>query len=1039
MAFDVDELDVTTRLVFGTSNPGPDPNSHIRPDSSASSPPTLSLSMSDYLDEGAGRYALPSRAPIVDAFFNDVLVGDGIFRQLADGTYTLTQLRTALGVGATGDGATRFNVSQYTTGATSFDFIERAYIFGSTAFDLKDDLLFVVDGLDYSISNLEVIALPDNFDFQSSNPIASTANVLLNQAFDPYGLIPEVGGVTVPVDINYSGSGRQYSDYGLGSYILDQASDVADTVTVPVAAAQFAVALAGLGTNTGYLGSIDGTSLFDYRTSDGKKIVYGTNGNDVIDQFPHPFGSNIGPEITVDVYFDYQMVGGAGTDQISSGNFDDELWGGDDNDTLTGAGGDDELYGGDGKDVAVFRGDCLEYDIVRNGDGSITVSHERVSLFGFGADDGTDTLFDVETARFADGTELDLTASEIYGCTELGFVQDFVTGTTQDTQVVFDLTREGDTSYDVEVFVDGRVTTGNAVFDDFFYTIPAGENPELVITASVSEAFGDVAFDFEVSISVVSPLEQLVVFSDATAGGLLIGDEVDDPGGWWWGDPHLITFDNVAYDFQAEGEFVLARATSGDDYELQARFVAISSAASVADAMATRIGSTLVSVEIDGANGILRVDGTETALADGATISVDSGTVRRDGREITIDHGNGDVTQTTVFATFLNATPIPSSARTPGGFEGLFGNDNGTPADDFRLADGSVLTTPVPIETLYGDFAASWSVAASDRLLPGSAVAYDAPDRIVTIGSLPAGLLAEATAAVDAAGITNEIIREAAILDFALTGNLDFIEAAVLTDQQFNPIVDTVPVDPVSNAVIVLTSDSAILDEEDSGTATFTVSRGDTEGDLTVNYTIAGTGITPASADDFKDSIVSGSVVIEDGEENATFVVEVANDNIDEETETFDVSIALGPDQVDAFELLVSSVSLTIEDDDEGPRITEIDGTEGRDNLVGTEGDDAIRSFAGSYDKMFGGDGADQFIFGSEASNGDRERDVILDYEVGIDDIVLVEGAAVASIRETSSQVVVFLQDDRDAIYVRGDGVTADNLSIVTADEFTFV
>ena len=61
-----------------------------------------------------------------------------------------------------------------------------------------------------------------------------------------------------------------------------------------------------------------------------------------------------------------------------------------------------------------------------------------------------------------------------------------------------------------------------------------------------------------------------------------------------------------------------------------------------------------------------------------------------------------------------------------------------------------------------------------------------------------------------------------------------------------------------------------------------------------------------------------------------------------------------------------------------------------------------------------------------------RERDVILDYEVGLDSIVLEGGASVGSIRQASSQVVVFLEGDGDAIYVRGDGVTADNLAIVT-------
>jgi hypothetical protein len=113
-----------------------------------------------------------------------------------------------------------------------------------------------------------------------------------------------------------------------------------------------------------------------------------------------------------------------------------------------------------------------------------------------------------------------------------------------------------------------------------------------------------------------------------------------------------------------------------------------------------------------------------------------------------------------------------------------------------------------------------------------------------------------------------------------------------------------------------------------------------------------------------------------------------------------------------------------------------IDGSDGGDSIAGTDGDDAIRSFGGSFDRMSGGGGADQFIFGAEALNGVRERDVILDYEVGIDSIVLEDGASIGSIRQASSSVVIFLEGDRDVIQILGEGVTADNLTIVTDDEF---
>ncbi|MFV0474500.1 MAG: alkaline phosphatase family protein [Pikeienuella sp.] len=114
--------------------------------------------------------------------------------------------------------------------------------------------------------------------------------------------------------------------------------------------------------------------------------------------------------------------------------------------------------------------------------------------------------------------------------------------------------------------------------------------------------------------------------------------------------------------------------------------------------------------------------------------------------------------------------------------------------------------------------------------------------------------------------------------------------------------------------------------------------------------------------------------------------------------------------------------------------INEIAGTEGRDKLVGADGADAIRSGAGSYDRMGGGAGADAFIFGAETRNGVRERDVILDYEVGVDTIRLEDGASVAAIKTNGSGAVIFLEGDNDAIYVRGEGVNETNLTIITED-----
>lgn len=197
--------------------------------------------------------------------------------------------------------------------------------------------------------------------------------VLLNGALDPYGLIPVVGSNTVPVDILYTGSGRQYATYSRANFNTDRGlvDGWTSPLNLPIAAANFAAALAGLATNTGYLGAINADRHFRYYTSDGKKIVYGTPDDDNL--------TVLSAEVTLDVYFDYQMVGGDGNDQITGGTFGDELWGGPGNDTLNGGLGDDTFIGGPGNDTmdggsfifgsfqgtdsSVYKGALAEYDL----------------------------------------------------------------------------------------------------------------------------------------------------------------------------------------------------------------------------------------------------------------------------------------------------------------------------------------------------------------------------------------------------------------------------------------------------------------------------------------------------------------------------------------------------------------------------------------------------------------------------------------------------------------------------------------------------
>jgi hypothetical protein len=120
------------------------------------------------------------------------------------------------------------------------------------------------------------------------------------------------------------------------------------------------------------------------------------------------------------------------------------------------------------------------------------------------------------------------------------------------------------------------------------------------------------------------------------------------------------------------------------------------------------------------------------------------------------------------------------------------------------------------------------------------------------------------------------------------------------------------------------------------------------------------------------------------------------------------------------------ATAVTVTDEDEAGR-TEIVGTPGNDFLIGTDADERFVSLGGGIDRMIGGGGADEFVFGAELDNGLRERDIIYDY--GTDDTIVLasEDYMLSSIR---NGVLIRHGDDGDLIYVLGSGLDEDALVI---------
>ncbi|MBX3578905.1 MAG: calcium-binding protein [Rhizobiaceae bacterium] len=92
----------------------------------------------------------------------------------------------------------------------------------------------------------------------------------------------------------------------------------------------------------------------------------------------------------------HNLIGSTAADIYAGTNF---------NDTVRGNGGNDRLDGKGGVDTAVYSGSRASYSVVKNGNGSFTVTDLRT-----GSPDGTDTLFNFEYARFG-GTRITLAAA----------------------------------------------------------------------------------------------------------------------------------------------------------------------------------------------------------------------------------------------------------------------------------------------------------------------------------------------------------------------------------------------------------------------------------------------------------------------------------------------------------------------------------------------------------------------------------------------------------------------------------------------------
>lgn len=266
-----------------------------------------------------------------------------------------------------------------------------------------------------------------------------------------------------------------------------------------------------------------------------------------------------------------------------------------------------------------------------------------------------------------------------------------------------------------------------------------------------------------------------------------IGDVCDGDGGVA-GEPHVITWDGLWYEFQALGDFVLA--TNGNDVMVQSRMTPWihDTRFTVNMAAAMKVGTHLVSFYADRSSH-LWVDGAPLAMACAAQNACNSsydlaggGQIRHlkaipwdDAYQIILPNHRGEML---VSVNEGEAVHLYFKKWVTGDISGLLGTHNRNIDDDLRTRGGVTLPQPSDPATLYDVYAESWRVQPEESLFEGSTNAPDAARmnigtsaRVMTLADLMPDEVAFGKQTCANHGITNPILAEGCALDVGMSGD----------------------------------------------------------------------------------------------------------------------------------------------------------------------------------------------------------------------------------------------------------------------------
>ncbi len=277
-------------------------------------------------------------------------------------------------------------------------------------------------------------------------------------------------------------------------------------------------------------------------------------------------------------------------------------------------------------------------------------------------------------------------------------------------------------------------------------------------------------------------------------------------GGGSNGDPHLRTFDGTPYEFQALGEFVLARSSLGG-FEVQARQQRVAHSffsrfISINTQLAFRVGHARLTVS-RGDPLVVRLAGRRIhpeqrliPLSGGGVIKPAGTTEPCQGLDLRWPDGSlGCVWSVGTYGVAVWLSP---AARERGHLVGLLGNFDGDAANDFRTRAGrqlaSVLVAPsinrAQFNARYHVFGEAWRVRPRESLLDygrhqttSTFTDRSFPKGFFPVTRLPRRARSDAEAVCRRRQIVDPDIFDACVIDVGATGLDAFADSAAAEEQ----------------------------------------------------------------------------------------------------------------------------------------------------------------------------------------------------------------------------------------------------------------